>query len=266
MNASFSIITCTKNSAAWLDACIASVLMQDADAVELVFVDGGSTDGTLEKIRALERPYLLLENVGGGISAAMNAGLRAASGDIVAHLHSDDYYLAPDVLSTVARALDGSGYRWLYGRIVQDLGGRQVAENFRAPDYSYEALLQRNFIPHPATFVQRRLLIAAGGFDTTLRYAMDYDLWLRLARLAPPLPLARALAAFRVHADSLSSSNRLPALEEDFLVRLRYAGSGLAARTLHALRYLVRRQRLQRAERKAGPAGLTSLHSPGRSP
>src|SRR4051812_46578480 len=115
MPLTFSIITCTWNSAAYLPESIASVLAQTYPRIEYIFVDGGSTDGTLDQIRALKRPYRLLENVRGGVSRAMNEGMRVATGDVIAHLHSDDYYLEPDVLATVARQMEASGKNWLFG-------------------------------------------------------------------------------------------------------------------------------------------------------
>ena len=239
----FSVITCTRNSEPWLQESIASVLMQRDVEVELIFVDGGSYDGTLARIRALRRPCRLILNERSGISAAMNAGIAAAQGDIVAHLHSDDFYLRDDTLLSVARALQASGRRWLFGRTMRCIDGRLLPEGFRAPRYSRRRLLRGNFIPHPATFVTRELLQQAGGFDTRLRYAMDYDLWLRLSRIAEPLQLDDPLAAFREHAGSLSTRERGAAMREDLQVRLAHAGGGPLGRTLHRLRYLVRRQR-----------------------
>lgn len=242
MPLTFSIITCTWNSARYLDESISSVLMQDYPHIEYIFVDGGSDDGTLERIRALGRPFRLVENVRGGISHAMNEGVRAATGDVVAHLHSDDYYLRPDVLSTVARHLDASGRGWLFGRIRQDIGGTLRAEGYVAPRFSMSRLLRRNFIPHPATFVRRDLMLRAGCFDTGLKYAMDYDLWLKLARLAEPVQLDEPFAAFRVHEGSASTKNRLAAMEEDFRVRLAHTGANPLTRAEHYARHLVRRQ------------------------
>jgi glycosyltransferase involved in cell wall biosynthesis len=249
MSLKFSIITCTWNSAAYLDQSIASVLMQDHPDIEYIFVDGGSNDGTLEKIHALKRPYRLIENVRGGISRAMNEGINAATGDVVAHLHSDDYYLNPQVLSTVARHLESSGRQWLFGRIMRDVNSKLEAEKFTAPRYTHARLLANNFIPHPATFVRRELLQRTGGFDTKLKYAMDYDLWLKLAALSEPVQLEEPLAAFREHEGSLSTRDQMPAFEEDFRVRLAHAGINPVARTLHYARYFVRRKRLLQEER-----------------
>ncbi|HJW57786.1 MAG TPA: glycosyltransferase family 2 protein [Burkholderiaceae bacterium] len=243
----FSIITCTRNSIDYLENSIASVLMQDYPDVEYIFVDGGSTDGTLEQIHALRRPYRLIENIRGGISRAMNEGMRIATGDVVAHLHSDDYYLRPDALSIVAHHLEASGRNWLFGRIMQDREGHLFPEDFNAPRYSFSRLLRRNFIPHPATFVRRELMIRAGGFDPAFKYAMDYDLWLKLGRLETPVQLDQALTAFRVHQGSTSTLNHLAALEEDFRVRLMHAGANPLVRSMHFARYLVRRQRALQA-------------------
>lgn len=243
MSLTFSIITCTWNSEPFLAQSIASVLAQDYPHIEYIFVDGGSDDGTLERIRNLPRPCKLLENVRGGISNAMNAGARAATGDVIAHLHSDDYYLRPDVLSTVAEQMESSGKGWLFGRIVRDVGGELRNENFIAPRFSYRRLLRGNFIPHPATFVRRDVFINAGGFDTGLKYAMDYDLWLKIARYGEPVQLDEALAAFREHPGSLSTSNRVAAMEEDFRVRLAHAGWNPIELAMHYARFFVRRRR-----------------------
>lgn len=243
MPLTFSIITCTWNSEPFLAQSIASVLAQDYPHIEYIFVDGGSSDGTLERIRALQCPYMLVENVCGGISNAMNAGARVATGDVIAHLHSDDYYLRPDVLSTVARHMENTGRNWLFGRIASDIGGDLRSENFVAPRYSPQRLLRGNFVPHPATFVRRELFSRSGGFDTALKYAMDYDLWLKLAQCGDPVQLDEALAAFREHAGSLSTSNRIAAMEEDFRVRLTHSGWNPVALAMHYARFLMRRRR-----------------------
>ncbi len=173
----------------------------------------------------------------------MNVGIAASSGDLVAQLHSDDFYLAPDVLSLVNSAMSASNAGWCFGRIKKVINGQLVSESYVAPHFSPVQLLKGNFIPHPATFVRRDWLLAAGGFDETLKYAMDYDLWLRLAKVGKPLELGQPLAAFRVHSGSLSSSNRLAAMAEDFSIRLTYTGPAPIARLEHYLRYWVRRRR-----------------------
>ena len=242
----FSIITCTLNSADWIDESIHSVLCQRDVSIDHVFVDGGSVDGTLEKIRAIPREITLIENCRSGISAAMNAGIAAARGDIVAHLHSDDFYLHPEVLLNVAQGFASSGCRWLFGRTARAINGQLLAENYAAPRYSRRRLLNGNFIPHPATFVARSLFRETGGFDTRLRYAMDYDLWLRMSAISEPLQINTALTAFREHPGSLSTRDRIVAMKEDLEVRLNHTGARPVQRLLHHARFHVRRRRALR--------------------
>lgn len=242
-----SIVTCTWNSARFLPESIASVLAQDHPEIEYIFVDGGSTDGTLEQIASINRPVKVIHGVRGGISRAMNEGILAATGDVIAHLHSDDYYLRPDALSLVANAMSAGHLGWCYGRIVRLVDGKLVPEGYTAPPYSARRLLRGNFIPHPATFVRRDLINQVGCFDERLKYAMDYDLWLRLAEVTSPGELQVPLAVFREHPGSLSSNNREAAMAEDFSVRLKHCPNGALGMLEHYLRYWIRRRRVKLA-------------------
>ena len=232
------------------------MLRQNSVSIEYIFVDGGSTDGTLNKIQSITSPYKLLHRPAAGISDAMNAGIEEATGKIIACLHSDDFYLHANVLATVAERFNITKCEWLFGRISSLIDGKLRPENFKSPLFTYQALLKGNFIPHPATFVTRELLHKAGGFNTELRYAMDYDLWLRLSLLASPVQLNFPLTAFREHEGSLSTANRMAALSEDLQVRLRYAPQDPLARLLHQARFQFRkfRQLLQMNQKYAKPA------------
>lgn len=241
-----SIICCTWNSAAYVKESIESVLIQDHADIEYIFVDGGSTDGTLEIISNIDRPVKLLKEVRGGISRAMNEGIRIATGEVVAHLHSDDYYLHPSVVSSVVRSMDVTKAGWGYGRILRIVNGQLVPESFIAPKYSPKRLLRRNFIPHPATFVRRDWMLQAGCFNESRKYAMDYDLWLKLMKFGPPIEFSEPFAAFRVHDGSLSSANRAAAMQEDYEVRLAHAGRNPLYLTPHILRHWVRTRRLRK--------------------
>lgn len=246
MNPLFTIVTCTRNSMLTLQETVRSVQMQTFTDYEHLFIDGNSTDGTLEYLRSLPGNVRIVEGGTGGISRAMNAGIQYAHGRYVAHLHSDDYYASPDALEIVARAFRESGARWLFGRCRQDVDGT-VSGGPHAFRYSFDSLLRRNYIPHPSTFAERRLFEECGDFDPTIRYAMDYDLWLRFASKAEPLQVDADLAVFRVHDGSLSSANRLEAFEDDHRVRMKFIGASPLRRIEHQLRYFVRRRRLLKA-------------------
>ena len=247
----FSIVTCTWNSAATLPDTLASLRAQTCRDVEHIFVDGGSRDGTLALLDAFPGNKRILRDVRGGISHAMNRGIAAATGAIVAHLHADDYYADADVLASVASAMDRSGRAWAVGEIAV-LAPHGLLPPQRRRAFSYRALAAgRAFVPHPATFMRRHLFDRVGCFDENLRYAMDIDLWLRLAAHTPPVVLARILAVFREHAGSLSSANKLLARQEEWRVRRRYAGAAPLAFAVYCLRYLRRTVGLRY---RSGPA------------
>lgn len=246
----FSIVTCTWNSEPYLAQSIKSVLSQDYPDIEYIFVDGGSTDGTLERIRRLERPYTLIENVRGGISHAMNEGIRAATGDVVAHLHSDDYYLHPDTISRVAQAFKEKNAAWVIGQVVTDIDGRLTSPRKPRPTYNFERLLSAGFfVPHPATFVKRKVFNELGMFNETFKYAMDWDLWFRIALKYQPTVIEEELAAFREHEGSLSAASpqsKLKARKEELQVRMQHAGRAPVAALIYLARYWVRTRRLRR--------------------
>jgi glycosyltransferase involved in cell wall biosynthesis len=251
----FSIVTCTWNSAATLADTLASVQRQTCQDVEHIFVDGGSTDGTLDMIAAYPGRKRVLRDVGGGISRAMNQGIEAASGEFVAHLHSDDYYASDDVLATVAERFASERVDWVYGTVQVLRDGRMIPP-YRLVPFSYRAFAAgRAWVPHPAVFIRRSAFGRVGMFDETLKYAMDIDLWLRLGRVARPATIARPLTVFRDHAGSVSSANKIKARREEFQVRRRYLKQAPLAFGIYCLRYL-KRMRALRAEAAHGAVPL----------
>jgi hypothetical protein len=96
----------------------------------------------------------------------------------------------------------------------------------RARHHSLPGLLVENYVSQMTVFWRRSLQERVGLLDPSLRYTFDYDLWLRFARVAPPLFLERTLAAFRWHVSSKSGSSFEAQFEEDFRVFERHAPPG----------------------------------------
>lgn len=240
----FSIVTCSKNSLPFIKETVESIRSQTCTDYEHICVDGSSTDGTLEYLRALAPEVRILTDVIGGIAKAMNTGIAAAQGNFIVHLHSDDYFLHSRVLERVEYHFSQHPNAWLFGRIVNDVEGGLFPESYLPPSYSYEKLVKRNFIPHPATFIRREVFAEFGGFDESIRYAMDYDFWLRIARKHPPLALREAFSVFRRHEGSTSQANLAASMAEDYSRRIHYLEGGVIQRAEHYIRYLVRKRKL----------------------
>jgi glycosyltransferase involved in cell wall biosynthesis len=204
----FGIVTPSFNQGAFIERTIESVLAQQGDFdVDYLVMDGGSTDETLSVLERYTGRIRYVSERDRGQSDAINKGFRMSSGDVLAWINSDDTYL-PGAFQAVADALRG-GTRWCFGdcRIIdeRDAQIRGFIARYKsalARGYSLRRLLSSNFVPQPSTFFRRDLLEEAGPIDESLHYAMDYDLWLRFARLAEPAYLSRELACFRVYQRS----------------------------------------------------------------
>jgi glycosyltransferase involved in cell wall biosynthesis len=245
MSLAISVITCTYNSIKYLGKSIESVLSQDYPNIEYIFVDGGSVDGTIDLIHEVPRPVKFVTGIRGGISAAMNKGIEKATGDVVAHLHSDDFYLHGHVLASVANILEESGAEWCFGRAMNCIDGECRPEQWKVPDYSFKRLLKGNFIPHSSTFVRKRVFNQLGLYNPEYRYAMDYDMWLRIGKLFNPVQIDEHWSVFRYHEGSLSSANQVETFKEDFAVRLQHvAKNNMYEYAVHLVYYLFRRIRL----------------------
>jgi glycosyltransferase involved in cell wall biosynthesis len=206
-----TIVTPSLNAVATVRETIESVRSQGlGEAVEHLVVDGGSSDGTVDVLRAFEGLTWISEP-DRGLSDAFNKGVALARGRFVGWLNADDFYL-PDALAAVRDALERHPDAvWLTAPcLIVDGEGREIRrwvtryKRFFLRRYGRRSLLVQNYIAAPATFVRREEIVAAGGLREQFKYSMDYDLWLRLADRADPVILDRPLTAFRMAGASLS--------------------------------------------------------------
>ena len=203
-----SVITVCYNAASTLKDAVDSVLGQVPDAeapfdLEYIVVDGASTDGTLDLLAPYrERIATLISEPDQGLYDAMNKGVQAATGDVVAILNADDVYASTDVLASVAATFRDSGAEAVYGDLhyvaADDLS--KVTRRWNAGTYRPGAFRRGWMPPHPALFVRRACYHRWGHFTLALRSAADYELMLRfihrhgmtLAYLPQTLVLMRA--------------------------------------------------------------------------
>jgi glycosyltransferase involved in cell wall biosynthesis len=234
---------------AFLEEAVRSVLDQQPVEVELLVMDPGSTDGSRELLLELRKEYrerlVLHFEPDRGQSEAINRGLARSRGRILGWLNSDDR-LRPGALEKVADWLDSPEPRWVYGRAGMIDGAGTPAggfivryKNWRGKKFSRLKLLTENFIPQMAVFWNRPLWERAGGLDVQRHLEMDYDLWLRFARVTEPLVLEDVLADFRVHGQAKGSRKTGEQLQAAFVTAREHAaglgGMGTAALVLHRL-------------------------------
>jgi len=233
---SISVITCTYNSARYVEQAIRSVLDQHYPNLDYWIIDGGSTDETLKIVKKYEDRVFLISEPDHGIADAMNKGIRLSHGEIVAHLHSDDAYVN-DALWRVGRLFrKRADVKWIIGNYLEidDTGG--LIRTITLPPYRYALLKKWNMIGHPAAFVRRMVFDEFGLFPLHLRYGMDYDLWLRIGKRYEPLQLSDTLACFRVHAGGLTTKELFGSLMEGYAIRSQLEGRGLSARVEDVVR------------------------------
>lgn len=178
-----SIIVAVRNGADTLARCLESIARQSYRRIDLVIVDGGSTDTTpaiIEQYRALVGARV--SEPDHGVYDAWNKGLRLARGDWICFLGADDYLWDERVLETMAQALSAApaGIRVVYGSMIAVSAAGEVLLVSGEPWPSLKSsFADLPLLPHPGMMHRRSLFEAHGVFDTSFRIAGDYELLLR---------------------------------------------------------------------------------------
>jgi glycosyltransferase involved in cell wall biosynthesis len=209
---SVSIIVPTYNRTRFLELSIASAIAQSFSDWEIVIADDGSTDDTrayLRNVAAANVRVIELEHTGNP-SRVRNAAIRAASGQYLAFLDSDDLW-KPNKLERQLESLRAAGRRWSYTPCDRiDEHGTVLADERRItgvpPDgWIFPALLRLEVtIAMPAVVAERTLVEEIGGFDEDLLFGEFHDLCLRLAMKSPVVALREPLCSVRAHSQHYS--------------------------------------------------------------
>jgi len=192
-----SVITATFNSSKTITDCVKSVYEQKYDEIEHIIIDGASNDNTLKIIKSIpNRVSKIVSEPDGGIYDAMNKGIRIASGDIIAILNSDDFFIDNSCVSSIiakfketkADAVIANTYhvkRNNVSKIVQSIRtpiyGKYISLNGRITNLTYQnAMIYYGWIPpHTSLYILKRAYDKYGNFNTSYKVSADFDLMFR---------------------------------------------------------------------------------------
>ena len=251
------------NCAQYVSHAVESVLSQGVANLEVIVVDDGSTDGSVQALAAFRDRIEVIEQENQGAAAARNRGVQAARGKYLAFLDADDLW-HPGRLAAQLAALeefpragisitdftvhdpsgcirDRAGIRWKY-RVVKDehetpwnrLFNDQRPVQWRSADglvHEYTVyfgqvagwLFRGNFFNTSSVLVRRDAFVNAGGFDESLDTEEDYDCWLKITREWPALFIDAPLVAFRRRPDQLTRPEQLERVLRNALLVVRRA-------------------------------------------
>jgi glycosyltransferase involved in cell wall biosynthesis len=256
-----SIVTPSYNQGQFIEETVRSVLLQGYPDLEYIIIDGGSTDTSVGIIKKYE-PWLTywVSEIDRGQAHAINKGFYRSTGVILGWLNSDDVLL-PDALATVAEALpDPDEQVLIAGRAeCRDVSGtRSIGVIDRVPQTFSDVFSHFDtYFAQPSVFFTRQALNTTGVLREDLHYAMDLDLWLRMAGHVRITLVEQHLSWYRQHRDAKTwRDNALRVLDEAEHVLQPYSrlvSPGIAKRT-----YALARQSRSRAWVAVGLRSITS--------
>lgn len=227
-----SVLMPSFNQAIFIERAIRSVFAQAGVSVELLVMDGGSTDGTTDLLERLAAEFgsalRWTSTPDRGPGHALNKALANARGHVIGWLNSDDLYL-PGAMQRALAYLAGNPHQWMVygqGEHIDALDRRLGQYPSRSPDCGLQGFADGCYICQPTVFIRRMALRGLGGFDESLRTAFDLALWLRLFSRHPERVgyLDALQARSRLHAGCITRTQRAQVIREGMTLLARYLG------------------------------------------
>jgi glycosyltransferase involved in cell wall biosynthesis len=236
-----TLITVCRNVAPVIAETLDSVLGQTHPDIELIVIDGASTDGTVDVLERY-RPKLavLVSEPDAGIYDAMNKGLRLATGDVIGFVNAGDLLMTPTVIADVVSAFQRAHVDAVYGDIimVDEHDIFKVHRTWLSGTY-HRANFRRGWMPpHVGTFIKKSVYDQHGLFNTDLRIGADYEILLRFLykHQVKTLHIREVLVRFRL--GGMSNGNVRRILQANREVRASWKLNGLQAPPLLVTRKL----------------------------
>lgn len=230
-----SIITGVLNGITYLETCIESILNQSYPYIEHVFVDGGSTDGTLDMLSSYKARYpgriRFISEPDRGPDDAANKGLQMAEGEIIGFLGSDDMSEPDAIMKVVEFFRSNPDAYFVFGECNHINEKGEIIGKVPTKDFNLkEAINDLCYIPTLSSFFRREVMEKIGLFDTSLPYG-DLDYLLRIGKMFKIYRIEDVLARLRLHKDSLGSlkNKGIVLLRTDYIASRRHGGHMFSA-------------------------------------
>jgi len=238
-----SVVIPSYNRAQFIERTILSGLDQTYSDIELVIIDGASTDETVDILKSYGDRIRWISENDKGEADAYNKGLSLCAGQIICFLPSDDILL-PDAVETAIQMFRNSekDVALVNGDALIIDEHDHIIGFTRGAQFSKHYLV--NICPgrviQPATFIKKIAIEQVGGWDVKIKYASDLDLFIRLHTHFESQYIQKPMACVRRHSDSLTVSDTKYVLMDQYRTRRRYGGKFLSPASYRELRGLVR--------------------------
>lgn len=220
MNPFFSIVIANYNHGTFLEEAILSVLEQDCTDYELIMVDGGSTDKSLEIINKYkDRFSWWVSEKDNGQSDAFNKGFKKANGLFFLWVNADDLLLPETLKKAKEFLIKNKDCQWLVGNTINMDVNRKFKWCIRGPIFIKWLVLHGTvYVYGPTTFFKKELFAKVEGFDESLYYTMDTDLWYKFLNLGYKFHrLNHYCWAFRIHEESKTAHTQISKPNDSFV-------------------------------------------------
>lgn len=225
-----TIVTPVYNGEKYLEETIQSVITQTYDNIEYIIIDGKSTDRTIDIIRKYENKIAYwLSEPDKGMYDAIKKGFKVATGEIFAWLNADDKYYQSGVEVVVKAFKKYPEIEWVTGiptmydenGLIVRVGGTSFYFNkfFRMGLYRGDVL---GFLQQESTFWRKSLWERAGGINNNLKFAGDYDLWIRFSKYSHIYVIPTIVGGFRIHSTQKSKDIEEYYAECDVIKKIKF--------------------------------------------
>ncbi len=181
INPKVSVITVCYNSAATIERTIFSVKNQSYKNIEYIIVDGKSHDSTIQIVKKFRFIDKLISEEDAGIYDAMNKGISAASGQIIAFLNADDFYKKPNIVEKAVKKIVSAELDAVYGDVdfFSSNDTNKILRRYSSKFFSPKKLAYGLMPAHPSIFMKKEIFKVVGKFDINYKIAGDFDFILR---------------------------------------------------------------------------------------